>query len=147
MKEAENPLRDDEEHERNETDEGLLDTAWSLLDGRGATLDDLLRPYELAEHEVMREHGDAASPRAEADRRMFFRRCVRVQAIFLREHLRGWPWHPGEQEGRDPGARAEKGLQCAEAFRNWMKSCRTAEAAREEEAGPGPGSGAGGWGA
>ena len=70
-----------------------------------------------------------------------------MQAIFLREHLRGWPWHPSEQEGRDPGARAEKGLQCAGAFRNWMKSCRTAEAAREEEAGPGPGSGAGGWGA
>ena len=128
---------------------GLLDTAGLLF-----TLDDLLRPYELAENELMTsdEHRDAASPLAEADRRLFVRRCAGVQTLFLREKLPGWPWpwRPGDQEKRksmDPTARAEKGLQCAEAFRNWMGSYRTAEAAREEEAGPGPGRGAGGWGA
>ena len=66
---------------------------------------------------------------AEADRRLFVRSCVRVQEIFLREHLPGWPWHPGEQERMEPHVRAEKGRQCAEAFRKWMRSDRTAEAA------------------
>ena len=141
----------DDEEEEKEKDEGLLGTASPLLDG-GATLDDLLWPYDLAENEVMMsEHGDAASPcaeGAEADRRLFVRSCVRVQEIFLREHLPGWPWHPGEQERMEPHVRAEKGRQCAEAFRKWMRSDRTAEAAREEDsAGPGPGYGAGGWGA
>ena len=42
----------------------------------------------------------------------------------------------------DPATRAEKGRQSAEAFRKWMGSYRTAEAAREEEAGPSPGYGA-----
>ena len=153
VKEAENPLQDDEEEEKK-TDEWLLGTAFSLLDDEGgATLDDLLRPYEAAEKELMMsEHGDAASSRAEADRRLFVRRCAGVQALFLREKLPGWPWpwRPSDQERRrsmDPSARAEKGLQCAKAFRSWMGSYRNAEAAREEDAGPGPGRGAGGSGA
>ena len=127
MKEAENPLLDEEEEEK-EKDEGLLGTASPLLDG-GATLDDLLRPYELAENQVMSEHGNAASPCAEADRRLFVRSCVRVQANFLQDHLPSWPWRPGAQEEMDPASRAEKGRQSAEAFREWMGSDGTAEAA------------------
>ena len=121
---------------------GLLGTAspdQGLLDG-GATLDELLAPYEVAENEVS-EHGDAA-PGARRDRQRFVRSCVRVQAIFLRDHLPGWPWRPGAQERMDPASRAEKGRRSAEALREWMGSYRTAEAASEEEAGPGPGYGA-----
>ncbi len=137
VKEAENPLLDDEEEK--EKDEVLLGTAspdQGLLDG-GAPLDDellapLLAPYEGAENEVS-EHGDAA-PGARRDRPQFVRSCVRVQAIFLRDHLPGWPWRPGAQERTDPASprRAEKGRQSAEAFRKWMGSSRTAEAARED---------------
>ena len=136
VKEAENPLLDDEEEK--EKDEGLL--GQGLLDG-GATLDELLAPYEVAENEVS-EHGDAA-PGARRDRQRFVRSCVRVQAIFLCDHLPGWPWRPGAQERMDPASRAEKGRRSAEAFRKWMGSYRTAEAAREEEAGYG----ASDWGA
>ena len=52
VKEAENPLMDDEEEE--EKDEGLLGTEsleQRLLDG-GARLDDLLAPYEVAMGQV-----------------------------------------------------------------------------------------------
>ena len=82
-------LLDDEEEK--EKDEGLLGTAspdQGLLDG-GATLDELLAPYEVAENEVI-EHEDAA-PGARRDRQRFVRSCVHVQAIFLRERSPIWP--------------------------------------------------------
>ena len=130
VKEAENPLLDDEEEK--EKDEGLLGTAspdQGLLDDGDANLDGLLAEYEVAEKEVqMSEHGDTAS--GARDRQRFVRSCVRMQAIFLQEHLPSWPWLPGAQERMDPGSRAEKGHQSAEAFREWMGSYRTAEAAR-----------------
>ena len=110
-------LLDDEE--AKEKDQGLLD--------RGPALDELLAPYEVAENGV-REHEDAA-PGARRDRQRFVRSCVRVQAIFLRDHLPDWPWRPGAQESMDPSSRAEKGRRSAEAFRKWMGSYRTAEAA------------------
>lgn len=116
MKEAENPLLDDEEEK--EEDAGLL--GQGLLDDGDTTLDELLAPYAAAEKEVS-EHGDAA-PGARRDRQRFVRSCVHVQAIFLRDHLPGWPWRPGAQERMDPASRAEKGRQSAEAFRKWMES-------------------------
>ena len=130
VKEAKNPLLDDEEEKEN--DEELLGTAsmeQKLLD-RGASIDELLTTSMHAAETELRERGDTASC---ADRERFVRICLSVQAIFL-DVLPSWPWHPGEQERMEPVARAEKGRQCIEAFRNWMKSCRTAEAAREEEA-------------
>ena len=93
----------------------------------------------------MSQHGDAEA--AAAARRLFVRRCVGVQEIFLREHLSGgWPWHPGEKV--EPHARAEKGRHCAEAFRKWMSSKRTAAAAdhgRDEALQRRAGYGADGW--
>ena len=121
VKEAENPLLDDEEEK--EKDEGLLGTAsldQRLLDG-GVMLDELLAPYEVAENEVS-EHGDAA-PSAR-DRQRFVCSCVRVQAIFLRDHLPSWPWRPGAQEEMGWIRRAEKGRQSAEAFHAWMDRMR-----------------------
>lgn len=118
VKEAENPLLDDEEEE--EKDEGLLGTEsleQRLLEG-GARLQDLLAPYEDALCQVS-AHADAV-PGAR-DRERFVRSCVCVQAIFLQDHLSSWPWRPGAQE-RDPATRAEKGRLSAEAFRIWMGS-------------------------
>ena len=123
VKEAENPLDDEEEKEKVDV---LLDTA--SLDHRlreVERLEELLAPYEDAEQEVKEQEGGAPGAR---DRRQFVRRCVRVQAIFLQYHLPSWPWRPGAQE--DPASHAEKGRQSAEAFRKWMGSYRTAEAAR-----------------
>ena len=122
MKEAENPLLDDEEEK--EKDEGLLGTAsldQGLLDG-SATLDELLAPYEVAENEVS-EHGDAAS--GARDRQQFVRSCVHLQAIFIQHHLPSWPWRPGAQEEMGWVRRAEKGRQSAEAFHGWMARMRS----------------------
>ena len=79
--------------------------------------------YQVAENELVREHGDAASG-AQRDRQRFVRSCVGVQARFLQNHLTDWPWHPGEQENMDTATRAEKGRRSAAAFRRWMEAQR-----------------------
>ena len=121
---------------------GVLGTAsleQKLLD-RGASIDEFLATYMLAAETELRERGDAAS--GALDRERFVRICLSVQAIFL-EVLPSWPWRPGAREEMYFALRANKGRESAEELRKWMQSTkRTAEAAREEEAGPSPGYGA-----
>ena len=119
MKEAENPLLDDEEEKEN--DEELLSTAsmeQKLLD-RGASIDEFLTTSMLAAETELRERGDAAS--GAPDRERFVRICLSVQAIFLKV-LPSWPWRPGAREEMYSASRAEKGHESAEELRKWMQS-------------------------
>ena len=119
VKEAENPLLDDEEEKEN--DEELLSTAsmeQKLLD-RGASIDEFLTTSMLAAETELREREDAAS--GAPDRERFVRICLSVQAIFL-EVLPSWPWRPGAREEMYSASRAEKGHESAEELRKWMQS-------------------------
>ena len=116
VKEAKNPLRDDEE-EKDEGLPGAVSLDQKLL-VESARLAELMAPYAVAENKVS-ECGDAA--RGAPDRRRFVGICVSVQAIFLQDHLPSWPWRPGAQEEMEPIARAEKARLSAEAFRKWME--------------------------
>ena len=120
VKEAENPLDDEEEKEKVDV---LLDTA--SLDHRlreVERLEEFLAPYADAEQEVKQQEGGAPGAR---DRQQFVRSCVNVQAIFLRDHLTSWPWRLGAQEEMDSVRRAEKGRLSAEAFHEWMGRMRS----------------------